>query len=130
MSNIITIASDGAKKKKGGGTNAILTLMKELSDFQEKVATCIEAQDIVDRQEKLGVFHDKLDDIAEILLEMASEGIKSKRKVEVLEEDSDVDLEEPEDSKVEEKLVSDRPKASSIGRIQMVNIPSIPSLPR
>jgi len=121
MDNIITIASDGVKKKKGNGTNAILTLMKELSDFQDKVATCIEAQDIEDRREKLALFHDKLDDIAEILLEMASEGIKSKRQLDVVEDEGDV---------LEDVTVSARPRASSIGRVQMINAPSIPKLPR
>jgi hypothetical protein len=121
MSNIITIASEGTKKKKGSGTNAILTLMKELSDFQDKVATCIESQDIEDRREKLSAFHDKLDDIAEILLEMASEGIKSKRQLDVVEDEGDA---------LEDVSVSSRPRASSIGRVQMINAPSIPTLPR
>jgi len=133
MDNIITIASENGKRKKGGGTNAILTLMKELGDFQDKVESCIDAQDISERREKLGVFYDKLDEIAEVLLEMASEGIKSKRKEDMLEKTDDVledeVLDDEEDEGPEVKILSDKPRASSVGRIQMIN-PSIPQLPR
>jgi hypothetical protein len=128
--NIITIASEGGKKKKGGGTNAVLTLMKELGDFQDKVQTCIDAQDLSDRSQKLEVFYDKLDEMAEVLLEMAADGIKSKRKMEALEDDT---VEDPEGDSVEEPIediLSDKPRASSVGRIQMINAPSIPKLPR
>jgi hypothetical protein len=137
--NIITIAGDNVKKKKGGGTNAVLTMMKELGDFQDKVETCIEAQDISDRRKKLEIFYDKLDEMAEVLLEMAAHGIKSKRTEDVLNEEI---TEEPEDlledqEDVEEDLtdslagaLSDRPRAESVGRIQMINAPSIPKLPR
>jgi phosphatidylserine/phosphatidylglycerophosphate/cardiolipin synthase-like enzyme len=130
MSNIITIASEGGKKKKGGGTNAVLTLMKELGDFQDKVQTCIDAQDLADRSQKLEVFYDKLDEMAEVLLEMAADGIKSKRQMDALEDDI---VEDPEGDSVEEpieEVLSDRPRASSVGRIQMINAPSIPKLPR
>jgi hypothetical protein len=128
--NIITIASEGGKRKKGGGTNAVLTLMKELGDFQDKVQTCIDAQDLADRRANLEVFYDKLDEMAEVLLEMAADGIKSKRKMEALEDDL---TEDPEGDSVEEPLediLSDKPRASSVGRIQMINAPSIPKLPR
>jgi hypothetical protein len=136
MDNIITIASENGKRKKGGGTNAILTLMKELGDFQEKVEVCIDAQDISDRREKLGIFYDKLDEIAEVLLEMASEGIKSKRKVDALEEIEEEEIEEEdseiEDLKVEkvERSLKDRPQSSSTGSIKLLHAPSIPFLPR
>jgi len=134
VDNIITIASENGKKKKGGGTNAILTLMKELGDFQDKVESCIDAQDISERREKLGVFYDKLDEIAEVLLQMASEGIKSKRKEDPLETTEEVLEEEVledetlEDEGAEVRIVSDKPR-SSVGRIHMIN-PSIPQLPR
>lgn len=127
MNNIITIAGDNdvEKKKKGGGTNAILTLMKELGDFQNKVESCIDAQDISDRKQKLEIFYDKLDEMAEILLEMASDGIKSKRKVEVLDESTE------KNNSIEDKLesfVNSKPMSGS--RVQLVNVPSIPRLPR
>jgi len=130
MNNIIAIASENGKRKKGGGTNAVLTLMKELGDFQEKVQTCIDAQDITDSSQKLEIFYDKLDEMAEVLLEMAATGIKSKRKIEDIEDiEEEIEEDEEVDAHVEEVL-SDRPRGSSIGRIQMVNAPSIPKLPR
>jgi hypothetical protein len=138
MNNIITIAGDESKKKKGGGTNAVLTLMKELGDFQNKVESCIDAQDIDDSRKKLEIFYDKLDEMAEVLLKMASVGIKSKRKLDlsddevVEEEESEVVEDSLEDSLGDslEEALSDKPSASSVGRIQMINAPSIPRLPR
>ena len=131
MSNIITIGSE--KKKKGGGTNAVLTLMKELSEFQDKVQTCIDSQDLADRKKELEVFYDKLDEMAEVLLGMAADGIKSKRKIEEIEEDLTTEtpdeLEEATQEVIDEPL-SDRPQGSSVKRIQMVNAPSIPRIPR
>jgi len=131
MNNIITIGSE--KKKKGGGTNAVLTLMKELSEFQDKVQTCIDSQDLADRKKELEVFYDKLDEMAEVLLGMAADGIKSKRKIEEIEEDLTTEtpdeLEEATQEVIDEPL-SDRPQGSSVKRIQMVNAPSIPRIPR
>jgi len=146
-SNIITIAGEDSKKKKGGGTNAVLTLMKELGDFQNKVESCIDAQDISDRRNQLEIFYEKLDEMAEVLLEMAAEGIKSKRKMDGIEEEGVEEEEVEEESSLDDsfadsldkalsnrslsdKALSDRPRASSIGRIQMINAPSIPKLPR
>jgi len=131
MNNIITIGSE--KKKKGGGTNAVLTLMKELSEFQDKVQTCIDSQDLADRKKELEVFYDKLDEMAEVLLGMAADGIKSKRKIEEIEEDLTTEtpdeLEEATQEVIDEPL-GDRPQGSSVKRIQMVNAPSIPRIPR
>ena len=133
MSNIICIAGENDKKKKGGGTNAVLALMKDLGDFQEKVQTCMDAQDLEDRRSKLELFYDKLDEMAEVLLAMAADGIKSKRDVKVVEEEVDEtdaieDTEEIENPLA--KMLDAKPQGSSIGRIQMVNAPSIPRLPR
>jgi hypothetical protein len=137
MNNIITIAGENSKRKKGAGTNAVLTLMKELGDFQDKVESCIDAQDMSDNKKKLEIFYDKLDEMAEVLLGMASDGIKSKRKMEgleeeILEDDLEEDLEEKtlEEDLEDEVLEDDRPPVSSMGRIQMVNAPVIPKLPR
>jgi len=127
-SNIITIAGSESKKKKGAGTSAVLTLMKELGDFQDKVQTCIDAQDLADRKQQLEVFYDKLDEMAEVLLAMAADGIKSKRQLEAIEDEVVEDDEELDEEPIEE-IVSDRPQAASVGKIRMVNVPSIPRLP-
>jgi hypothetical protein len=143
MNNIITIAGSDSKRKKGNGVNAVLTLMKELGDFQDKVATCIDAQDISQSKEKLEIFYDKLDEMAEVLLGMASVGIKSKRQDdigddlsdedEVLDDEDEVLDDEPiedEDDDVEIELDLGSSPVSSQGRIQMVNVPTIPRFPR
>jgi hypothetical protein len=137
MNNIITIAGSDSKRKKGQGVNAVLTLMKELGDFQDKVASCIEAQDISQSKEKLEIFYDKLDEMAEVLLGMASVGIKSKKKDDIGDELGDeeevleeVDDDPIDDDDVEIELDLDESPVSSQGRIQMVNVPTIPRFPR
>ena len=136
MNNIITIAGPDSKRKKGQGVNAVLTLMKELGDFQDKVASCIDAQDISQSKEKLEIFYDKLDEMAEVLLGMASVGIKSKKEEvgENLDEENldDEPVDEPvdEEDDIEIELDLDRSPVSSKGKIQMVNIPTIPRFPR
>jgi hypothetical protein len=137
--NIITIAGSDSKRKKGNGVNAVLTLMKELGDFQDKVEACIDAQDISQSKEKLEIFYDKLDEMAEVLLGMASVGIKSKRKddigddlgdeEEILDDEDDEEVLDEEDD-IEIELDLDNSPVSSQGRIQMVNVPTIPRFPR
>jgi len=132
MSSIISIAAENSngKSKKGGGTNAVLTLMKELADFQDKVQSCIDAQDISDRKKDLGFFYDKLDEMAEVLLEMAADGIKSKRQIENRESEGDVEEPIEGDKKSGGGGTFKLDEISSLGKIQMVNTPSIPRLPR
>jgi hypothetical protein len=74
--------SDKKKSKgsKGDGVNAVLVLMKELRDFQERIEDCLEAQDIQEIAAKIQGFDNHLDDMYAVLLEIASTGITSKRK--------------------------------------------------
>lgn len=130
MGNIITIAGENSKEngksKKGGGFNAVLTLLKDLSDFQDKVQGCIDSQDLADNKKKLEIFDSKLDEMAQVLLEMAEAGVRSKKKLDGSSEEveSDSELNSKLDSFVEDKSPIVDP--SSVGKIQMVNIPSIP----
>ena len=98
-------AQDKSKKNKGDGINAILTLMKDLRDFQDKVETCIDAQAIAENKQKVEQFYDLLDNMAEVLLDIAESGIKSSRKVEKIDS-------------IRETPVN----------IEMVNAPTIPRL--
>lgn len=86
MSNIITIAAENEKndkkKKKGEGIHEVLSLMKELMEFQERVQECIDAQAITQNKEKLEAFYDNLDSMSQVLLEITETGLKSKRSQE------------------------------------------------
>ena len=66
-------------KTKGDGINAALVLLKDLRDFQDKVETCIEAQDIAEYKQKIEVFNQKLDEMYEILLDIARGGMHANR---------------------------------------------------
>ena len=78
--HIITVAENEKKTKKGDGINAVLVLMKDLRDFQEKVDSCLDAQDIEDYRQKIASFDEMLDSMYETLLEIASGGISSIRE--------------------------------------------------
>jgi len=130
MGNIISIAGEGSKKKKGSGFNAVLTLLKELSDFQDKVQVCIDAQDIAENRQRLEIFDDKLDEVAQVLLEMAEAGVRSKKRMDALHDDV---TENPESEVLDQPMddvLAESPKPVSVGKIQMINAPSIPKLPR
>ncbi len=72
--------SEKKRSKKGDGINAVLILMKDLRDFQDKVESCMEAQDIEEISNKIENFYSHLDEMYGVLLEIASNGIKSVRK--------------------------------------------------
>ena len=120
--NIIITASD-KKKRKGGGVNEILRLMGELIDFQEKVETCIEAQDISNNKDKLEELDPHLDNMYQSLVDIVSGGVsavRNKRGVMIGEENNGSDeddedfIEEPSDLKSVSKPIT------------MVNAPTIP----
>jgi hypothetical protein len=120
--NIITIASDNSKKKKGGGTNAVLVLLKDLGDFQDKVQACIEAQDIEQQRSKVEAFYDQLDNMAQTLLDMAGNGIRSRRNPQL---GMDAVDERPE---IDDPAVIESPTHSS--NSNTVSAPTTPRMPR
>src|ERR1035437_1214161 len=70
------------KKKKGGkgnGTNACLVLLKELASFKDSVQTCADAQDIEEIRSKITAFGEQLDAMATALLDIAKQGILTKK---------------------------------------------------
>lgn len=95
--NKITVVAE-EKKKKGQGLNAILTLMKDMVNFQDRVRDCIEAQDIKENVDKLAKFSECIEGMYSDLLDMAAPAIKSHRNV----------RETPSEN-VTEPVVSDKP---------------------
>lgn len=84
FNELILVASDEGgkeKKKKGDGVNAVLTLMKDMRDFQEKVESCIESQDIDENKQKVVEFNTHIENMYEVLLDIARGGIKRDRAV-------------------------------------------------
>ena len=77
--NIFILASEKATKK-GTGINAILGLLKDFVDFQDKLCVAMEAQDIAENRQKLEAFCGKMEEMYEELLNMARGGVRSVRK--------------------------------------------------
>lgn len=80
FNDIIILGEDKSKNKdKGGGINAILTLMKDIGNFREAVVDCKEAQAMQENKDRIAQFEVHLDEMYEELLEMARTGWKSVR---------------------------------------------------
>ena len=77
--NIIRLSSDD-KKKKNGGINAVLALMRETLEFQEKVDLCMEEQQLEPNRQKIAEFDAMLDTMYDALLGIASGGVQSVRE--------------------------------------------------
>lgn len=67
------------KRKKGDGINAVLTLMKEMREFQERVEECIEAQDVAEHKGKIEEFNNYVESMYEVLLDIARGGLRRER---------------------------------------------------
>ena len=79
--DIYVTASD-KKLKKGGedGINSVLVLMKDTRDFQDKVEATLEAQTNPEQRAKIEAFYDDIEKMYQVLLDIASNGIKKVRK--------------------------------------------------
>jgi len=78
--NNVLILTAADKGKKGGGVNAILSLLQELIAFQDKVSSAVDAQDLGENKRKLEEFQTRLDEMYGSLLEMAKGGVRSLRQ--------------------------------------------------
>ena len=77
--NIIRVSED-KKAKKGEGIGSILVLMKELCEFQDKVDTCLQAQEIADIKAKIQQFDPMLDKMYQVLVDIAKGGMNAVRE--------------------------------------------------
>lgn len=101
---------DKEKSSKGDGVNAVLTLMKELRDFQDQVESCIDAQAIEDNKKKIQAFNNQITQMYEILLEIAKGGIRRENQEEQVQTDQ-----------------ADQVDTSSVSQ-QSLNIPKMPTI--
>ena len=70
-------------KKKGDGVNAVLKLMQDTRDFQDKLQVCLEAQAIAENKAKIEEINDYIDRTYDVLLGIASGGIRSIREKQI-----------------------------------------------
>ena len=94
--DIIILGEDKTKHKdKGGGINAIVTLLKEIEGFQGAVTACKEAQAIEENKQKIAKFETYLDEMFMELLAMAKAGWQASREQNAAPELGVVPVEEP-----------------------------------
>ena len=67
------------QKKKGGSLAAVLKLITDLTDFEEKIEVCADAQEMSQNKQKIKEFTQDIDKMYKVLLGMAQGGIKSLR---------------------------------------------------
>ena len=72
----------GETKKRGDGVNAVLTLMKDVRDFQEKVDACVEAQINPANKTAIQGFSGDIEKMYSSLLDMAKGGVRTMREPE------------------------------------------------
>jgi len=85
--NILVFA---ATAKKGGGVNAILSLLQDLIAFQDKVGSAVEVQDLGENKQKLEDFQARLSEMYESLLDMAKGGVQTIRQPQVEESEEPI----------------------------------------
>jgi len=110
MSNQYVFAEDKTSKK-GNGVNAVLKFMSETISFNDKLKSCIEAQDDPNVKQSLEQYGTMVEDLYKSLASVASDGIHS------FSDKPEVQVE----GEVERKKAPETPL--------MVNAPSVPKLP-
>ena len=78
--DIYVTAGDKKGKKGEDGINAVLILMKDTRDFQDRVEAALEAQSSPEQRAKIETFYDDIEKMYQVLLDIASNGIKKVRK--------------------------------------------------
>jgi len=115
-------------RKKGGSLGAIFKLIQELAEFEDKIEECAAAQEMTENASKISDFLGKMDQMYEVLFEMARGGIgairNSRGEMEegAVEEEGEEMIEKPEKSvEVPSGSVSESRRPSSL---------SVPTIPR
>ena len=110
------------KKKKGGSLGAVLKLIQELAEFEEKIEEAADAQEMTENNQKITSFLDQMDAMYDVLFEMARGGIGSIRQNRGQLSDEDSQQEVIEDrEEIVEKPRTEKPPV-------MMNVPSIPKM--
>ena len=123
-------------RKRGGSMAAVFKLIEELLDFEEKIQACMDAQEMTENKSKIESFMSEIDNMYDVLFEMARGGIseiRNERSLGVRDEEAGVgpstEMEEtievePESSpepEIEEKIEVSKPAAS-------LSVPKIPKM--
>lgn len=99
------------KKKKGGSLGAVLKLIQDLAEFEEKIEEAASAQEMLENKEKINAFISQIDEMYSTLLQMAKLSINAIRQSrgQAIDEEEFV-----EEEIVEKSPVIDTKRKSSI----------------
>jgi hypothetical protein len=88
MFNELILLAETKKVKKGGGLAAVLKLIQDMTEFENSIQECMDAQDIADYRSQIEAFLADIDKMYETLFNMAKTGIQSMRneRGQILEE--------------------------------------------
>ena len=120
--DIIILAEKTKVSKKGDGINAVLSLMKDIREFKDKVDECAEAQSLSDHRQTIQDFNTNIETMYKSLLQMAEGGISS-------QEEGGINLEDPEAVEGVEKTINDEYESREMNPKPpiMLNTPTIPA---
>jgi len=116
-----------AKKKKGGSLSAVLKLIQDLTDFEEKLQDCIDSQEMSENKQKIEGFVQQVDQMYDILFEIARGGISSIRSDRASGVGNE-DVEEPVEEPVENEVVLDKQPEIRIQKELGVRQPIAPKM--
>jgi len=107
--NEMIVLAEDKKPKKNSGVAAVLGLMKDLLDFQDKVNACAEAQISPESQQVVGSFNDQLVKMYKSLGKIAEGAI----------------YEMKEEAPVEEEVVEEEPVERLVEKVESTVKPPV-----
>ncbi len=137
FNELIVLAEKEKTKKKGGSLGSVFKLVQDLIDFEENIQEAIDAQEMSENKSKIEGFLSSIDEMYDVLLGIAREGIAAARNqrtsMEQVEGAEEV-VPEPEVAQAPEsdtristdglkKQLEMKPKSP-----MSVNIPSVPKM--
>ena len=120
--NELILTADKSKKK-GTSLSAVLKLIQDLTDFEEKIQDCVDSQEIAENKQQIEAFLGEIDKMYKVLLGMAEGSIQSLRQQRLLPQEEVV--EEKEDVVVKTEPTEPFETARSPVHI---NVPKIPKM--
>lgn len=113
-------------RKKGGSLGAIFKLIQELAEFEDKIEECAAAQEMTENADKISGFLGQMDQMYEVLFEMARGGIGAIRNSRGEIEEGVV--EEEGEEKTEKSVEVPSGSASESRRPSSLSVPTIPRM--
>ena len=112
-------------KKKGTSLSAVLKLIQDLTDFEEKIQDCVDSQEIAENKQQIESFLGEIDKMYKVLLGMAEGSIQSLRQQRLLPQEEVV--EEKEEALVQNDVTRTKPLEVAKSPIYL-SVPKIPEM--